>query len=194
MPLNPLVLGIINYKFFQRMISHIRITSKLVMLAFILFTVLAVGCKSKKKAMEASNAAKEKAKLEQEAANKKRLEEEARKKEAEEAARRDAEARSRESEAPKTRLNNYFAAIASAANAASANNSINEALSMFASPDTPVLIVISEENDKKDFDRPTTIKDYLHYLKDQKKNTNLISILKVDSSGKITEVELKKPL
>jgi hypothetical protein len=149
------------------------------------------GCKSKKKAAEAARAAEEKARIEQEA---NRKAEEQRKREEEEAAKRDAEARQREmmANAPKARLNQYFQSIASSSNVASANSSINEALTLFASPDTPVLIVISEEGGKKDYDRPTTIKEYLNYLKDTKNNANSISDLQLDSSGKITEVELTK--
>jgi len=94
--------------------------------------------------------------------------------------------------APKVKLNEYFNAIANATSAASANKSINEALGLFSSSETPVLIVISEENGKKDYDRPTTINAYLNYLKDQKKNLNNINTLSVDDSGKITEVELRK--
>jgi hypothetical protein len=149
------------------------------------------GCKSKKKAAEAARAAEEKARIEQEA---NRKAEEQRKREEEEAAKRDAEARQREmmANAPKARLNQYFQSIASSSNVASANSSINEALTLFASPDTPVLIVISEEGGKKDYDRPTTIKEYLNYLKDTNNNANSISDLQLDSSGKITEVELTK--
>ena len=94
--------------------------------------------------------------------------------------------------APKVKLSEYFDAIANADNVASANSSINEALALFASSEAPVLVVISEEGGKKDYDRPTTIKAYLNYLKDQKKNINYIDNLQVDASGKITEVELKK--
>jgi hypothetical protein len=155
------------------------------------------GCQSKKKAMQATNAAQEKAKLEQEAALRKQREEEALRKEAEERANREREAKPVESEikikAPEaSRLSQYFEAIANSGNVSSANSSINEALGMFASRETPVLIVISEENGQKDYDRPTTIENYLNYLKDQKKNINSVSNLKMDASGKITEVELKK--
>ncbi|HYC85931.1 MAG TPA: nucleoid-structuring protein H-NS [Chryseosolibacter sp.] len=169
----------------------IRKSSKLVMLAFVML-LLASGCKSKKKAMEA--AAAEKARMEQEAARKREEAAAARKKEEEERARKEAEARDREAAAstPKAKLTQYFDAITSAANSTSANNSINEALAMFASPDTPVLIVISESGGEKDYDRPTTIRNYLNYLKDQKKNMNKVSNLQFDASGKITEVELKK--
>lgn len=158
--------------------------------------VLASGCKSKKKALEASRAAAERARIEQEATTRKQQEEDQRKKEADEKAKRDAEAKdlAAKANAPKARLGQYFDAISNADNVSSANSSINEALAMFASPDTPVLIVISDSNGQKDYDRPTTIREYLNYLKDQKKNANKISDVKVDGSGKITEVELRKPL
>jgi hypothetical protein len=143
--------------------------------------------------MEAANA-KEKARMEQEAALRKQQEDEARRA-AEEKERLEAEAKSKSEikvSAPATRLNEYFNAISSSSNAASANSSINEALGMFSSPDVPVLIVISESGGQKDYDRPTTISKYLNYLKDQKKNINAISDFKVDGSGKITELELRK--
>ena len=101
------------------------------------------------------------------------------------------EARER-ANAPTNRLNNYFNSIANATSVASANASINEALTMFSSGDAPVLIVISEEGGKKDYDEPTTIKKYLEYLKDTKNNMNKIANLQFDSAGKISEVELKK--
>jgi hypothetical protein len=170
--------------------------SKIIMLAVVvIFTIGGAGCKSKKKAMEAERAAKEKARLEQEMADKqKREEEERRMKEAEERARREEEeTRSREAtKGPAAKLDQYFNAIAGSGNVASANSTINEALALFASPGTPVLIVISEEGGEKDYDRPTTIKDYLNYLKDQKKSINKIGNLQFDNSGKITEVELIK--
>lgn len=148
------------------------------------------GCKSKKKAMAA--AAAEKARIEQEAELRHQQEEDARR-EAEERARREAEAKARaEAVAPQQKLEQLFGQIAGSSDVASANRSITEALMLFASDNTPVLIVISESGGMKDYDRPTTIKQYLEYLKDTKKNTNAISNLQFDSSGKITEVELKK--
>ena len=63
---------------------------------------------------------------------------------------------------------------------------------MFASDETPVLIVISESGGIKDYDRPTTIKQYLEYLKDTGKNVNRIGNIQYDSAGKITELELIK--
>lgn len=149
----------------------------------------AFGCKSKKKAMEAEAA--ERARIEQEEALRRQQEEEARQKaaEEEERARRETESRAN---AKYTILGQYFQAIAGASDLTSANNSINEALTMFSSPDTPVLIVINESNGEKDYDRPTTIREYLNYLKDQKKNINKIQKLEFDDAGKITEVELRK--
>jgi hypothetical protein len=183
----------------MNMMNSIRNYTSLV--GLILLLVLSTsGCKSKKKAMEA--AAAEKARMEQEAIKKQNQEEEAQRRlaAAEKANREEAEARQREIEnkasaAPKARLSNYFDAVAgSGNNTASANSSITEALTLFASPEVPVLIVISEEGGQKDYDKPTTIKNYLNYLKDQKKNINTISDLQFDGSGKITELELKKSL
>lgn len=90
------------------------------------------------------------------------------------------------------RLDNYFNAIAnSSGNTAKANSNINEAKSMFASPDVPVLIIISESTDgTKDYDEPTNILDYMNYLKDQGKNLNDIYKVKTNDRGRITELEL----
>lgn len=169
---------------------------------FMLVSVLlltAGGCKSKKLAQQAAQA-----KAQQEEALRKQKEEEMKKKEAEEKARKAAadeeEGKAREAKAnvkvapasTEVRLEQYFTAISTAANLNSANSSINEALSLFSSEQTPVLIVISEEGGEKDYDKPTTIKQYLNYLKDQKKNINRISNLVLDDAGKIKEVELVK--
>ncbi|HTE34255.1 MAG TPA: hypothetical protein VK666_27940 [Chryseolinea sp.] len=158
---------------------------------FIALLAAGAGCKSKKKAMDVTDtAAADKARLEREAALKKQQEEEARKKrEAEEQARRDEEARA---SAPQAKLEQYFAAISGAGSVEAANNSINEAMTLFTSADTPVLIVIHEAAGQKDYDRPTNIRDYLNYLKDQKKKADKIGALKFDASGKINEVELIK--
>ncbi len=169
-----------------------RISTRISMWALVIMLVVAgASCKSKKSAMAVTDPAAEKAKMEQEAALRKQQEAEAlRKQEMEEQARRE-EARRKAAE-PYQKLENYFAAISSSNNLAAANSSIKEALTLFASKDTPVLIVISESNGQKDYDRPTTIGEYLNYLKDQKKNINKINQLQFDDSGKITEVELIK--
>jgi hypothetical protein len=175
------------------MIHVIRNSPRFIMLA-LLVVLMAVGggCKSKKKAAEAAAAA-EKARMEQEAASlRKQQEEEARKRrEAEEEAAKKAAAEANMKD-PQAKLEQYFSAISNSSNEASANSSINEALALFASSDTPVLIVIHESGGQKDYDRPTTIKNYLNYLKDQKKPADKIGNLQFDNSGKITEVELVK--
>ncbi len=90
------------------------------------------------------------------------------------------------------RLNQYFEAIAGAGSLAGANRNINEALGMFSSPDALVLIIISQSGGQKDYDRPTTIKKYLEYIKDQKKNINAVDKIVYDNQGKIKELELIK--
>lgn len=89
-------------------------------------------------------------------------------------------------------LTSYFASIASATSASQANMQIVEALKLFTSPDAPVLIIISKSGDKVDYDRPTTIKNYLNYLKDTKNNINKVDKISYDNAGKIKELELLK--
>jgi hypothetical protein len=91
-----------------------------------------------------------------------------------------------------SRLEGFFSSVASASSVQSANSTIQEALSMFSNQNTPVLIVIHEENGVKDYDEPTTISHYLNYLKDTKKNLNFISDIRMDGSGKVTELELRR--
>jgi hypothetical protein len=89
------------------------------------------------------------------------------------------------------RLNNYFNAIVSSSgNVTTANRNINEAQTLFASPNATVLIIISMYEGEKDYDEPTDIDSYLNYLKDQGKNLNRIHDFKTDANGKITELEL----
>ncbi|MEY3647598.1 MAG: hypothetical protein RLZ13_480 [Bacteroidota bacterium] len=89
------------------------------------------------------------------------------------------------------KLENQFASISSASNVTAANQSIQEVLAMFSNQETPILIVIHEEGGVKDYDEPTTIKKYLEYLKDTKKNLNYISDIRL-AGGKVTELELKR--
>ncbi|GAA0880904.1 hypothetical protein GCM10009119_38740 [Algoriphagus jejuensis] len=90
------------------------------------------------------------------------------------------------------KLENYFNAVAGAGSVNAANQTIQETLAMFSNQETPVLIVIHEENGIKDYDEPTTIKKYLDYLKDTKKNLNYISDIRMDASGKVSELELRR--
>jgi hypothetical protein len=89
-------------------------------------------------------------------------------------------------------LDHYFNAIAGATNLATANRNIQDALNLFASESTPVLVIIHRSGDIIDYDEPTTIKKYLEYLKDKKANLNAIENVVYDANGKITELELIK--
>ena len=98
----------------------------------------------------------------------------------------------KKNEAMSLSLADHFALVAGASSVENANMKINETLKLFASPDTPVLIIISKEGDIVDYDRPTTAKKYLEYLKDQKKNLNEIDNIEYDDNGKIKLLELIK--
>ena len=73
-----------------------------------------------------------------------------------------------------------------------ANEDIAQLLKQFANDDVPVLIVISEENGQKDYDRPTTISKYLNWLKDQKRYNTRVSDIMRNTAGKIIELEVTK--
>ena len=89
-------------------------------------------------------------------------------------------------------LDEYFSLIAASSNLATSNRYIGEALDLFASEDVPVLIIISKSGNIVDYDRPTTIRKYLEYIKDQSVVRNKIENVVYDASGKITELELIK--
>lgn len=89
-------------------------------------------------------------------------------------------------------LDDYFKLIAQSDNLATSNRYIGEALKLFASEEVPVLIIVSKSGNIVDYDRPTTIKKYLNYLKDQKTLRNKIENVVYDANGKITELELIK--
>ena len=87
----------------------------------------------------------------------------------------------------------YFEKIANAPNVEEANRHIQDALSLFSSAQSPVLIVISTAaSGFKDYDRPTTIRKYLDYVKDQRRFERHAEPLKLDEQGKIKELELIK--
>lgn len=93
---------------------------------------------------------------------------------------------------PRNVLERNLASIANASSVNQANRLINETLQLFANSSVPVLIIISQAGGFNDYDRPTTIENYLNYVKDQKVNRNSVSDLKFNEAGKITEVELIK--
>ena len=89
-------------------------------------------------------------------------------------------------------LGRNFNSIANAGSPSQANRVINETLGMFESPNTPVLIIIKQNQGFNDYDRPTTIEKYLNYLKDQKISPNKVHEIKYNANGKINELELIK--
>lgn len=89
-------------------------------------------------------------------------------------------------------LNKQFVALTGEQDFEKSNNIINNILPMFESPDVPVLVIISEENGMKDYDRPTTIEKYLNYLKDRKAYKAEVENIVYNESGKISELELRK--
>lgn len=89
-------------------------------------------------------------------------------------------------------INMALDAVANASDVSAANAKIREALSAFAGDDVPVLILISSDGDIKDYDKPTTIRKYLEFIKDQKKSNNKVLDAVKDSNGKIKELELIK--
>jgi hypothetical protein len=89
-------------------------------------------------------------------------------------------------------LNKQFAALTGEQDYDKSNNIISNILPMFASPEVPVLVIISEENGMKDYDKPTTIEKYLNYLKDRKAYKAEVENIVYDENGKINELELRK--
>ena len=89
-------------------------------------------------------------------------------------------------------IEEYFTAIANAETAEEANAKINQALKLFASPETPVLIIISQEGGMNDYDKPTTISNYLNYLKDTKNYNNKVYEVQTDDYDQIKALELIK--
>ncbi len=89
-------------------------------------------------------------------------------------------------------VDDYFTKITAAKSVSEANLLITQALAMFSSPEAPVLIIIAKSGSTVDYDRPTTIKNYLNYLKDTKNNINKVDKITYDVNGKIKELELIK--
>ena len=101
-------------------------------------------------------------------------------------------AQQQEQEAANTILEKNFGSIARSGNTSQANRLINETLDMFESANVPVLIIINQSAGFNDYDRPTTIENYLNYVKDQKKATEKVYDIKYNANGKINELELIK--
>ncbi|MGK7391467.1 MAG: hypothetical protein ACNS60_14015 [Candidatus Cyclobacteriaceae bacterium M2_1C_046] len=153
------------------------------------------SCKSKKKAAEAEAQA-EKERMERMEAEReaREAEEERRRREEEEAERRRLAEEEAKARAPYEKVSQYFNSIAQATSGTAADRSISEAMNMFASGDVPVLIIIyeNEAENVTDYDEPTTIDKYLHYLKTVKRTPDNVEEMKFNDQGKITELILKK--
>lgn len=110
----------------------------------------------------------------------------------EERLRKDEEARLKTEASKYDAIENSFKAIAASPDAVTANEKIANTMQLFATPDVPVLIIISQAGGFNDYDRPTTISKYLDYLKDQKVYNNRVQLAKYDANNRITELELIK--
>lgn len=89
-------------------------------------------------------------------------------------------------------LATYMGKIARAGSVNEADGYIASALQLFDSEQAPVLVIISKSGDIKDYDKPTTIRRYLEFVKDQKRYTSKVESVKINANGKITELELLK--
>jgi hypothetical protein len=95
----------------------------------------------------------------------------------------------------KDQLEGAFQDIASAARAGNLSQAatlIKSTMTLFASDDVPVLIIISREGNIVDYDKPTTIRRYLDFIKDQKASRNAVDSYQLDAGGKIKELDLIK--
>lgn len=91
----------------------------------------------------------------------------------------------------KTLLADNFTKIMNASSYAEADAIIKETLEKFSSPAAPVLVILYQSGEDVDYDKPTTIKDYLNYLKLQKKSNSTIYKLYYDENHKIKSMDLK---
>lgn len=89
-------------------------------------------------------------------------------------------------------LDTQLKAITNATTVDAANAQISKMLQLFASPDVPVLIIVSQEGGITDYDKPTTASRFLNLLKDTKTFNYSVSEVKKDGNGKITELDLIK--
>jgi hypothetical protein len=110
----------------------------------------------------------------------------------EERLRKEEDTKRKEEQSKYETIDNQFKSIAESPSINAANEQINLSLDQFASPDVPVLIVISQTGNIKDYDRPTTAEKFLNYLKDVKGYKYTVESVKYDDNGKITELELLK--
>lgn len=129
--------------------------------------------------------AEEEAKLAEE---KRKQEEEARRK-AEELERQKRQAHANSTEG---KVENGLEDIATASSSSVAYQKMDDVLQLFASEQTPVLVVIYESPEgKRDYDKPKYVVTFLEYVKDTKKGNYSVVNVKKNADGKITMLELK---
>ena len=87
-------------------------------------------------------------------------------------------------------LIDQFNALIDPAEDDNSNDIILETLAYFESNDSPVLIILQTLNGKVFYDRPTTIENYLYYLKDLKKNYHEIREMNLNNDDKIDKLIL----
>jgi hypothetical protein len=95
----------------------------------------------------------------------------------------------------KTQLEMNFQGVADAAkagNTTQVSQLTGNTLKLFSSDDAPVLIIISREGSSVDYDKPTNIKRYLEFIRDQKVSRNAVDNYQLDGDGKIKELDLIK--
>lgn len=95
----------------------------------------------------------------------------------------------------KNQLENAFQGIADASKSGNSNQVMSltrSTLQLFSNDEATVLIIISKEGSIVDYDKPTTIKRYLEFVRDQKANRNAVDNYQLDSDGKIKELDLIK--
>ena len=73
-----------------------------------------------------------------------------------------------------------------------ASQIIKNTMPLFTGEDATVLIIISREGSMVDYDKPTTIKRYMDFVRDQKASRNAVDSYMLDTSGKIKELDLIK--
>lgn len=106
--------------------------------------------------------------------------------------REEKEAREQKKEANKKAVIDNFKKISNASSAAEADKYIAQSLALFESPDAPILLIIKITGDIIDYDRPTTAKRYLNYVKDQKTFASKVHSVEFNETGEIIELVLNK--
>jgi len=102
-----------------------------------------------------------------------------------------ADEKAKEAAKPENKLRRYFDGIARASDDGKADMLISEAIEMFTSDQSSVLIIISQSEHIKDYDKPTQIRAYLNYLKTTKNNINDVEEIKWEGE-KIKTLILRK--